>query len=173
MSQSAFQLLLMRIRSAPRVWLYHLGTLPGPLAKRLRLVACPVAGALAGLAVLHPFSMLVCQLSGMLGGMSSGQALAHSFHPSMWLMWLFYAGLGGVVGYFTALFVNRIRLIEGLIRICAWCGRIHVPGEQPGDPGVWKRLDFYLLEKGVQETHGVCPGCLCGQTKERRKTRTA
>jgi hypothetical protein len=112
MNRSDFQVLLLRLKLAPRVWLYRLATLSAPRAKRLRLVAYPLSGVVAGLLALHPFSMLVCQLSGMLGGMSSGQALAHSFHHSMWLMWLFYAALGGVVGYFTALFVNHLCLVR-------------------------------------------------------------
>jgi hypothetical protein len=121
-----------------------------------------------GVLALHPFAMIVCQLSGMLDGGSVAGALIQSFSPSMYLMWIFYGLLGTAAGGCAALLVNRIRLIEGFAEICAWCGRIHAPGRNQNSPQVWKRLDEYLREQGVLETHGICTECF---VEFRRKSR--
>ena len=159
--------LIRRLYWHPRIWLYRLKTLPGPLVKRLRVVYYSLVGGVLGLFLLHPFAMLVCQLSGMFGDISVAEALAHSFDQTMWLMWVFYATLGSLAGCCAAFVVNRIRLIDGLVKICAWCGRIQVPGMKPDGPPAWKRLDFYLMQRGIQETHGICPDCMEGYRKRK------
>ena len=82
-----------------------------------------------------------------------------SFNGEMWAMWLWYGALGTLWGLGIAILVNRVRIVEGLIPICAWCGKIKDENNCSENGFVWKRLDKYLAEKGVEETHGLCPDC--------------
>lgn len=57
----------------------------------------------------------------------------------------------------TALLTRRItrhlHYVEGLLRICAWCRRVHLNGE-------WLTLEAYV-KRGfkVDTSHGMCPEC--------------
>ena len=51
--------------------------------------------------------------------------------------------------------LNRVKILEELLPICAWCKRIHV------DNADWARVETYFHERtGVDFTHGICPECL-------------
>lgn len=138
---------------------YILNTLPPLRAKSFRLALYSIIGFCLGFLILHPFSMMVFQLSGKLNFTSPLTAILHSFSISMWLMWIYYSLLGGVSGFCSAVYVNHIRQLEGLLKVCAWCGRIRDNDTQDATNPTWRRLDAYLMEHGVQETHGVCPDC--------------
>jgi GAF domain-containing protein len=50
--------------------------------------------------------------------------------------------------------LTRVRTLEGLLPICAWCKRIR------DDGGHWHRLERYLGERVAADfTHGICPDC--------------
>ena len=140
-----------------RVLVYRLRTVPERKAKRIRLALYSLTGVLVGVFLLHPFSMLVFSRTHN-HSQSLGQTLVLSFRPGMLGMWLGYGGLGLVCVLVAGLLVNRIRIFEGLMPVCAWCGMI-CDKERTASGRVWKRLDQYLLEKGVRETHGLCPQC--------------
>lgn len=161
--------LWMRVRSIT----YHYRTLGDILKRRLRIVIYTLAGALAGLLLLHPFSMIVFSFMGMTHYPNHGTALLHSFDFDMWPMWIWYAVLGGLWGSGMGMLVNRIRMFDGLVRICAWCGRIEDNREPNKQHPVWKRLDYFLMERGVQESHGVCPECLEQQRRKMRAKHSA
>jgi len=47
----------------------------------------------------------------------------------------------------------RLRYLEGMLRICAWCRKI-------GYKNQWIALERYLAEGfHVDTTHGICPDC--------------
>ena len=54
----------------------------------------------------------------------------------------------------TKRLVARLRYLEGLLRVCAWCRKV-------GYAGKWMLLEEYFAEGlHVGTTHGVCPDCL-------------
>ncbi len=49
-----------------------------------------------------------------------------------------------------------IKTLQGLLPICAWCGR-----KVEDEPGHWVNLETYITEHtGAEFTHGICPDCL-------------
>ena len=50
--------------------------------------------------------------------------------------------------------LERIRSLQELVPVCAWCRRIR------DDSGFWDSLEGYLeAHQGAQVSHGVCPDC--------------
>lgn len=50
--------------------------------------------------------------------------------------------------------VSRIRKLEGLLRICAWCKRVQ------NDEDRWEQLEAYITEHSdAIFSHGICPEC--------------
>lgn len=50
---------------------------------------------------------------------------------------------------------NKIRTLDGLIPICAWCKKVR------DDKGYWKKVEKYIEERSEASfTHGICPKCL-------------
>lgn len=47
----------------------------------------------------------------------------------------------------------RMRQLETLLPVCAWCRKIRSPG------GQWTGLEAYLRAVGTQVTHGICESC--------------
>jgi len=63
------------------------------------------------------------------------------------LVWAFVLSI-------TRRLVARLRYLEGLLRVCAWCRKV-------GYEGKWMILEQYFAEGlHVGTTHGVCPDCL-------------
>jgi GAF domain-containing protein len=51
--------------------------------------------------------------------------------------------------------LNHIKILQGLLPICAWCKRIR------DDEGYWDQVEAYLHKyTGVDFTHSICPECL-------------
>ena len=51
--------------------------------------------------------------------------------------------------------LERVKILEELLPICAWCKRIR------DDRGYWAKVEAYIHEHaGVDFTHGICPECL-------------
>jgi hypothetical protein len=50
--------------------------------------------------------------------------------------------------------LNEIKVLRGLVPICAWCKRIR------NDAGLWQQLESYLGEHSeVEFSHCLCPDC--------------
>ena len=50
--------------------------------------------------------------------------------------------------------INEIKVLRGLVPICAWCKRIR------NDTGLWQQLETYLGEHSEAEfSHCICPEC--------------
>ncbi len=48
---------------------------------------------------------------------------------------------------------RRLRLLESLIQVCAWCRKVNVGDE-------WVPFERYMkIEHDVNATHGICPTC--------------
>jgi GAF domain-containing protein len=51
--------------------------------------------------------------------------------------------------------LERVKVLHGLLPICAWCKRIR------DDKGYWSQVEAYVHEHtGADFTHGICPDCL-------------
>jgi hypothetical protein len=51
--------------------------------------------------------------------------------------------------------LERVKILHGLLPICAWCKRIR------DDQGYWSQVEAYMHEHtGANFTHGICPECL-------------
>jgi GAF domain-containing protein len=51
--------------------------------------------------------------------------------------------------------LERVKVLHGLLPICAWCKRIR------DDKGYWSQVEAYIHEHtGTDFTHGICPDCL-------------
>ncbi len=51
--------------------------------------------------------------------------------------------------------LSKIKTLDGLLPICAWCKKIH------DDKGYWKKVETYVEEHSdALFTHGICPECL-------------
>ena len=49
----------------------------------------------------------------------------------------------------------EVKLLKGLIPICAWCGN-----KIRDEKGSWKRVEEYISERSAAEfTHSICPEC--------------
>ena len=50
--------------------------------------------------------------------------------------------------------LDRVRTLQGLLPICAWCKRIR------DDKGYWDQVEAYIHKStGAEFTHGICPQC--------------
>ena len=50
--------------------------------------------------------------------------------------------------------LREVRILTGLLPICAWCKKIRQ------DDGYWRGIEVYLAEHSdVTLTHGICPDC--------------
>ena len=48
----------------------------------------------------------------------------------------------------------RVRVLSGLLPICAWCKKVR------DDAGYWKQIETYIRDHSeAQFTHGICPEC--------------
>ncbi|HOC55051.1 MAG TPA: GAF domain-containing protein [Verrucomicrobiota bacterium] len=60
--------------------------------------------------------------------------------------------------------LEKIKLLHGLLPICAWCKRIR------DDSGYWQQVEGYVHEHlGADFTHGICPDCLEKQRPNKPK----
>lgn len=51
--------------------------------------------------------------------------------------------------------LEKVKTLQGLLPICAWCKRIR------DDKGYWSQVEAYVHEHlGTDFTHGICPDCL-------------
>jgi hypothetical protein len=54
---------------------------------------------------------------------------------------------------------RRLRIMEHLIQVCAWCHKVNVGDE-------WVSFEQYMKRQhDVKSTHGICPGCRSSASK--------
>ncbi len=90
----------------------------------------------------------------------SGTFLGQFFQPDMHHLWMRIPVVIMSVPIVTlSVFLGRksaeVKLLRGLIPICAWCGK-----KIRDEKGNWKRVEEYISERSTAEfTHGICPEC--------------
>ncbi len=51
--------------------------------------------------------------------------------------------------------LRHVKVLSGLLPICAWCKRVR------DDRGYWKQVEAYVRDRTEADfTHGICPDCL-------------
>jgi len=125
-----------------------------------------LGGFLIGLLLLHPASMVFREMVHPSPRLNL-QALGGAFSAVHMPMAVFFALLGAAIGGLNGLYIllllrqrRRIKLLEGLLPICAYCKRIRDDGGGPKGSGIWMEVEQYLQAKASAEfTHGICPVC--------------
>ncbi len=75
-----------------------------------------------------------------------------------WLAWVIQLGIVSALAIggtwlFRSIFLE-LRLLEGLLHVCAGCRKIRANG-------TWQPIEVYLMEHShAQFSHGFCPECL-------------
>lgn len=78
---------------------------------------------------------------------------------------LLVLGVWLLVSGFTRRLLERVRYLEGFLRVCSWCRQIDYHGN-------WMPLEEFMQQGfDTPTTHGICPECLRLQTEalERKK----
>ena len=89
---------------------------------------------------------------GLTGLLFEGHPIA-DFEKST-LEMLFVLSVWLLVSATTHRLVRHVHYLEGFMRVCAWCRKIHFKDR-------WIRLeDFFKMGFDTPTTHGVCPTCL-------------
>jgi hypothetical protein len=126
-----------------------------------------VIGGLVGYLVLHPVSLVIKDTDAYPYLLHWG-ALSESFSRQHLPMAVYYtllgATFGAAIGWYAAQIRRKaatIRVLEGLLPICAWCKRIRDDtGTEPGK-GEWMSLEAFISARSAAEfTHGICPACM-------------
>lgn len=75
-------------------------------------------------------------------------------------VWLLVSGV-------TRRLLERVRYLEGFLRMCSWCRRMDYHGE-------WMPLEEFM-EQGFSTptTHGICPDCLRQQKEAMERAKAA
>lgn len=130
-----------------------------------RILVHASIGAILGYLVLHPVAMLGT-------GPATEQSHLSIFLASISRMHLamaaYFGAVGAACGFVHALYrqaiyekSERIRVIEGLLPICAGCKRIRDDAETEHGKGPWMPVEAYVSERtGAQFTHSMCPECM-------------
>ena len=96
----------------------------------------------------------------------SDHPFAFAYRRSTLEMLLFLA-VWLLVNSSTRRLLQRVRQLEGFLRVCAWCRRIDYKGE-------WMRLEDFM-EQGFDTptTHGICQQCLEKQNEAIQRAKLA
>lgn len=125
-----------------------------------------ISGMFLGVFVIHPFSMVFQKLVHPgLGLDVAGFGDAFNYHHLP--MAVFFGILGTLVGAVNVFYTSRImkgreriRELEGLLPICAYCKKIRDDEGRGKGEGAWHELEHYIRKKAdVDFTHGICPEC--------------
>jgi hypothetical protein len=132
-----------------------------------------VLGALVGVLILHPFSMIFSEMIHPEMTLELN-GLKNAFNPHHLPMALFFGILGTIAGTLNVFFVlsltsvkKRVRLLEKLLPICAYCKKIRDDRGKAGDAGQWHQVEHYISKStDTVFTHGMCPDCYDNVMKE-------
>ena len=90
--------------------------------------------------------------------------VAHTSNPGMWegsFEVIFILAIAIAILLMTNRLVSRLFYLEGLLKVCAWCGRIHHEDK-------WISMERYFSSGfDMKTTHGMCPDCF-ERTKQDR-----
>jgi hypothetical protein len=113
--------------------------------------------------------IIICWLNELLQLPSlvfSGHPFAFFFRKSTLDMLLVLA-IWLLVSGFTRRLLERVRQLEGFLRVCSWCRRIDYAGR-------WMPLEEFMQQGfDTPTTHGICQECLRQQTEALERAKRA
>ncbi len=123
-------------------------------------------GFLLGFVILHPLSMVFVRLVHPIEKISFNEFL-NAFNLHHFPMAVYFGLLGSVMGLLNFFYIRsitrekkRVRELEGLLPICAYCKRIRDDTGKERGEGEWQQIETYLSRKTAADfTHGICPDC--------------
>lgn len=123
-------------------------------------------GFLFGFVILHPLSMVFVRLVHPIENISINEFL-NAFNLHHFPMAVYFGLLGSVMGLLNFFYIRsitrekkRVRQLEGLLPICAYCKRIRDDAGKERGEGDWQQIETYLSRKTAADfTHGICPDC--------------
>lgn len=134
------------------------------------------AGFMVGFLVLHPFSML---FQGMIfpSFQLDFALVKNAFTPLHFPMALFFGLLGTLTGVLIVFLLSalshekeKVKMLEGLLPICAWCKKIRDDENKESGTGEWIEIEQYIQQRsGADFTHGVCQDCYDKIIEEQKK----
>jgi hypothetical protein len=142
------------------------------MKKEFRYPLGALMGFVLGSFLVHPFSMVFQGLVHPSLRVDLNELL-NAFNPHHLPMAFFFGLLGAVVGSVILVYSNaltrekeKVKLLEGLLPMCAWCKKIRDDsGTLPGK-GQWLKVENYIARKtDASFTHGICPECFDKVTK--------
>ena len=126
-----------------------------------------VIGGLVGYLVLHPVSLAIKETNTyphLLHWDSLSDAFSRSHLPMAAYYALLGAAFGAAIGWYAAQIRRKaatIRVLEGLLPICAWCKRIRDDTGTQHGKGEWVPLEAFVSARSEAEfTHSICPACM-------------
>ncbi|MBC8096043.1 MAG: hypothetical protein H7Y43_09540 [Akkermansiaceae bacterium] len=94
------------------------------------------------------------------------RAFVPEFHASI-LSMLFILAVWLLVTTSTRRILDRVRYLEGFLKVCAWCRQIDHQGR-------WMPLEEFMQQGfDTPTSHGICPQCLAQQKAAVERTRQA
>ena len=105
-----------------------------------------------GLAIAVPvFRLLFLVMPNIASENVAGLALATAFRG---VVIIFLALWFARLAEFERALQRRVKVLEGLLPICAFCKNIR------NDKGDWERMEAYITRRSEAEfSHGICPSC--------------
>ena len=123
-------------------------------------------GFLLGCILLHPFSML---FQGVISPALNLRLsiFAEAFNAKHFTMAAYFGCLGLVMGCLIVFFLTalskereRVKMLEGLLPICAYCKKIRDDSGKEKGQGEWIKMERYISQRSnANFSHGICTEC--------------
>lgn len=134
--------------------------------KPRNLVIGIITGFALGFMVLHPFSML---FQGMVHPSFKFDlsVMRNSYSPHHLPMAVFFGLLGTITALLVVLLLSalsrekeKVKELEGLLRVCSWCKKIKDEDYKETGTKKWVKIEQYIKQRSKADfTHGICPEC--------------
>ena len=93
--------------------------------------------------------------------------LKDAFNTPPLPMAIYFGLLGSLTGSLIIFLLSglsrekeKVKMLEGLLPICAWCKKIRDDEGKERGSGDWIKIEKYIQQRSkVDFTHGICPDC--------------
>ena len=103
--------------------------------------------------------------------------LKEAFNPHHLPMAIFFGLLGGITGSLIVFLLSglsrekeKVKMLEGLLPVCAWCKKIRDDDGREKGAGDWVEIEHYIKQRSEADfTHGICRECYEKVMKDQNK----
>jgi hypothetical protein len=136
-------------------------------------IAGLLIGFVLGFVIFHPFSMVFTKIIHPVGKIYTDEIL-NAFNSHHLPMAYYFGLLGSLLGVLNVFYIKaiskqkkRVKILEELLPICAYCKRIRDDAVKEKGTGQWLMMEDYFSKKtDTNFTHGICPDCYMKVTEE-------